>query len=237
MRSATTVEATPDAIEQDIAGARAMLAALEKHGISLKEVTDELVTDGVQQFADAFDKLFGAIARRRRALIEGDRGGLEIAPGFPEMKTAYEHELETSGARMGSFGGFGPATNRFGPGPTKTSGSAGCTSSSTNLADVDRLQGFAEDVKQRGFTDVVLLGMGGSSLGPEVLGETFGRPIRLAAFPHAGQHRSRADQGDRMCRQSRQDPLHCLFQIRQHAGTEHFHGLFPRPRRRGAGQG
>jgi len=30
-------------------------------------------------------------------------------------------------------------------------------------------------VKKRGFTDVVLLGMGGSSLGPEVLGETFGR--------------------------------------------------------------
>ena len=30
-------------------------------------------------------------------------------------------------------------------------------------------------MKQRGFTDVVLLGMGGSSLGPEVLGETFGR--------------------------------------------------------------
>ena len=40
---------------------------------------------------------------------------------------------------------------------------------------MDRLRGFAEEVKQRGFTDVVLLGMGGSSLGPEVLGKTFGR--------------------------------------------------------------
>ena len=30
-------------------------------------------------------------------------------------------------------------------------------------------------MKQRGFTDVVLLGMGGSSLGPEVFGKTFGR--------------------------------------------------------------
>ena len=30
-------------------------------------------------------------------------------------------------------------------------------------------------MRKRGFTDVVLLGMGGSSLGPEVLGETFGR--------------------------------------------------------------
>ena len=42
------------------------------------------------------------------------------------------------------------------------------------LADIDQLQSFAADVKKRGFTDVVLLGMGGSSLGPEVLGETFG---------------------------------------------------------------
>ena len=65
--------AIPDAIEQDIEGARAMLAELERHGISLKEITEELVTEGVQQFADAFDKLFGAIARRRRTLREGDR--------------------------------------------------------------------------------------------------------------------------------------------------------------------
>ena len=58
---------TPDAIEQDVDGARAMLAELEQHGISLKEVTDELVEDGVQQFADAFDKLLGAVAQRRRS--------------------------------------------------------------------------------------------------------------------------------------------------------------------------
>jgi transaldolase/glucose-6-phosphate isomerase len=43
------------------------------------------------------------------------------------------------------------------------------------LADVKRLRDFAKEVKQRGLSDVVLLGMGGSSLGPEVLGETFGR--------------------------------------------------------------
>lgn len=33
---------------------------------------------------------------------------------------------------------------------------------------------FAEDVRQAGFTDALLLGMGGSSLGPEVLAMTFG---------------------------------------------------------------
>jgi transaldolase/glucose-6-phosphate isomerase len=58
-------EATPDLIEQDVAGARAMLATLEQHGISLNDVTNELTRDGVQQFTNAFDKLFGALARHR----------------------------------------------------------------------------------------------------------------------------------------------------------------------------
>ena len=59
--------AKPGTIEQDIEGARAVLATLEQHGISLKEVTDELVIEGVQQFADSFDKLFGIIAKRKDA--------------------------------------------------------------------------------------------------------------------------------------------------------------------------
>ena len=39
---------------------------------------------------------------------------------------------------------------------------------------VDDLTGFADEVRDDGFTDVILLGMGGSSLGPLVLGRTFG---------------------------------------------------------------
>jgi transaldolase/glucose-6-phosphate isomerase len=69
----------PDAIEQDVSGARALLAELEENGVSLKDITDELVKDGVQQFEDAFDKLFGAIAKRRRTLHEGERPCLQIS--------------------------------------------------------------------------------------------------------------------------------------------------------------
>ena len=87
-------KATPDVIEQDVAGARAILAELEQHGISLKEITEELVSEGVQQFADSFDKLFGAIARRRRALREGDRAGFAIGLGSPELKAAFDAEME-----------------------------------------------------------------------------------------------------------------------------------------------
>ena len=40
---------------------------------------------------------------------------------------------------------------------------------------IARYQSFAQWVKGQGFVDAVVLGMGGSSLGPEVLAETFGK--------------------------------------------------------------
>ncbi|HLZ43262.1 MAG TPA: bifunctional transaldolase/phosoglucose isomerase [Candidatus Sulfotelmatobacter sp.] len=43
------------------------------------------------------------------------------------------------------------------------------------LAHLDQLQKLAKEVQSRGFEDVLLLGMGGSSLCPEVLRMTFGR--------------------------------------------------------------
>jgi transaldolase/glucose-6-phosphate isomerase len=60
-------EVKADAIEQGVEDARATLAALEQHGISLGDVTGELVIDGVKQFSDAFDKLLAAVARQSDA--------------------------------------------------------------------------------------------------------------------------------------------------------------------------
>src|SRR5947207_924100 len=51
----------------------------------------------------------------------------------------------------------------------------GWMSSPALMADsIDRLQTFATRVRADGFTDVVLLGMGGSSLAPEVLHKVIG---------------------------------------------------------------
>jgi transaldolase / glucose-6-phosphate isomerase len=43
------------------------------------------------------------------------------------------------------------------------------------LAELGPVEAFAEEVRGEGFADVVLLGMGGSSLAPEVLRRSFGR--------------------------------------------------------------
>jgi len=163
-----------DVIERDVEGARAMLAVLKEHGVSLNEVTEELITEGVQQFADAFDKLFGAIARRRRTLLEGDRTRLEIGPGSPEMKSAFGEEMEVW-RKEGLIRRLWAGDNSLWAERDEDKWVGWLHAVERELADVERLLDFAEEVKQRGFTDVVLLGMGGSSLGPEVFGETFGR--------------------------------------------------------------
>jgi transaldolase / glucose-6-phosphate isomerase len=171
----------PDAIEQHLAVARAILAELEQHGVSLKEVTDELVKEGVQQFAEAFDKLFGTIAKRRRTLLEDERAYLEIAPGSPEMKAAVDTEMEVW-RRDGRIRRLWAGNKSLWSGTDEDKWVGWLHIVEQELADLDRLRGLAEKVNQVGFTDVVLLGMGGSSLGPEVLGKTFGRQAGWPRF-------------------------------------------------------
>jgi transaldolase/glucose-6-phosphate isomerase len=52
-------------LEGGIDDARARLAALGRAGISLDEVTDRLLEDGVALFCQAFDRLIAALAERR----------------------------------------------------------------------------------------------------------------------------------------------------------------------------
>jgi transaldolase/glucose-6-phosphate isomerase len=166
-------QAVADVIEQDVDGARAVLTELEQHGISLAQVTTELVGEGVQQFADAFDKLFGAIARGRRAL-EGHHADFEFVPGSAEMKAAYQAGLETW-RKDGLIRRLWAGDQSLWTDADEDKWLGWLRIVEHECQDVSRLQEFAANVKDRGFTDVVLLGMGGSSLGPEVLSETFGR--------------------------------------------------------------
>jgi transaldolase/glucose-6-phosphate isomerase len=167
-------QVTPDAIERDLAGAREVLRALEKNGISLLDVTTELIEDGVRQFADSFDKLFATIARNRRTLIEGKHVSQEIAPGSSEMKAACENELE-AWRKDGRIRRLWAGDTSLWTETDENKWLGWLQVVDQEIDDVGRLQSFAADVKQRGFSDVVLLGMGGSSLGPEVLSESFGR--------------------------------------------------------------
>ena len=53
-------------IESDISGAEESLTALKTLGISLDEITHELVLDGIKKFEEAFENLLGGVAKRRQ---------------------------------------------------------------------------------------------------------------------------------------------------------------------------
>src|SRR6201985_1150739 len=58
-----------NSLEENVEDARHVLAELDKSGISLDAITAELVKDGVKQFADAADKLYGAVAHKRAVVL------------------------------------------------------------------------------------------------------------------------------------------------------------------------
>jgi transaldolase/glucose-6-phosphate isomerase len=52
-----------NSLTEDVPGAQKVMDNLAKAGISIKEVTDKLTTDGVKLFADAFTKLLAAVEK------------------------------------------------------------------------------------------------------------------------------------------------------------------------------
>jgi transaldolase/glucose-6-phosphate isomerase len=162
-----------DAIDQDLDGARAILAGLAEQGVSLETITAALVIDGVQQFADAFDKLFGSIAGHRREILGDPLPRLQIDPGSPEAKAAFDAEMEVW-RKDGRIRKLWVGDKALWTGTDEGQWSGWLNIVDQELADIAGLQAFAVEVRAKGYTDVVLLGMGGSSLGPEVLAETFG---------------------------------------------------------------
>jgi transaldolase/glucose-6-phosphate isomerase len=58
-------------LEEGVAEARQVMAALDRLGVSLDDITDKLTADGVRLFCDADDKLLGAIACKRATALAG----------------------------------------------------------------------------------------------------------------------------------------------------------------------
>lgn len=58
-----------NSLEDDLAGASAVIAALESLGISMKQVTQQLEDEGVKSFSDAFTVLLKAVDERAKAAV------------------------------------------------------------------------------------------------------------------------------------------------------------------------
>jgi transaldolase/glucose-6-phosphate isomerase len=165
-----------DSLEENIEDARDVLAELEKSGISLDAITRDLVKDGVKLFADAADKLYGAVAHKRAAVLGGgiDRQKLALGAGIDKsVEKITEQWRATAKIRR-----LWQKDNSVWTGDDEDKWLGWLHSPAE--ADIADYEDFARRVKGQHFTDAVVLGMGGSSLGPEVLAETF---PRKSGFP------------------------------------------------------
>jgi transaldolase/glucose-6-phosphate isomerase len=151
------------------------LAALAEAGINIDQVTDELLVEGVKQFEDALNRLLEGIEERREAVVTGrpptiqanTPSDLEQPVAERVKRTMDESVAQRVWRRDPSLWG--------GPGVPEIEDRLGwLTVSEPMLEQAPQLHEFAAACRADGFTDAVLLGMGGSSLGPEVIRRSFG---------------------------------------------------------------
>ena len=162
-----------DSLEQNIPDAERVLADLATSGISLDTITDALVEDGVKLFAEAFDKLLGAVAQKRAAILGSriDAQSIKLPAPIEKDAKALAEQWRASGTIRALWAR--DASIWTGTDESKWLGWLDVVAREQN--EIERYVAFSGWVKSKNFTDVVVLGMGGSSLGPEVLAETFGQ--------------------------------------------------------------
>jgi transaldolase/glucose-6-phosphate isomerase len=158
---------------ENVDAARATMLNLAKAGISMKEVTDQLVDDGMKLFADAFGKLLAAVEQTMKASPKSKMAmqTYSLPEGLGQAVKQTIDEWTSSGKirRLWAH----DATLWTGGDEAKWLGWLGVTED--QIAHANQLTDVAKDVQAEGFMHAVLLGMGGSSLCPEVLSKTFGK--------------------------------------------------------------
>ena len=162
-----------DSLEENIPEAKRVLADLAKSGISLDAITKQLVDEGVQLFADAFDKLLGAVAHKRAELLRGTIDAQSLTLGDRLAKAVGDGSEAWRAA--GTIRKLWARDKSIWTGADENKWLGWLDSVAAEQRKLGDYSDFSSWVKQQGFTDAVVLGMGGSSLGPEVLAKTYPR--------------------------------------------------------------
>jgi transaldolase/glucose-6-phosphate isomerase len=175
-------------LEQNIAEAEEVMAQLERLGISIDAVTAQLIEEGVQRFAEDFDKLLGAVARKRTALLGGrlDRQTIHVPPAMEKPLAA---ELE-AWRRDGRLRRLWAGDASVWTGADEASWLGWLDIVEVQRRRLGELRELGDSLAREKFSHAVLLGMGGSSLGPEVLAETFGARLLVLDSTDPAQIRS-----------------------------------------------
>lgn len=157
----------------DVEEAKAVLLALEQAGLSLNSITDRLLEEGLLSFRKAFDQLLVAVEQQARGEDSSRLNGCscrlptEVAAEVQASLTAWNDadRVRRLWDRDPSLWTDGDEHRWLG----------WLDITDQQLAHLPLLTNLAGETWRRGFTHVLLLGMGGSSLCPEVLKTTFGK--------------------------------------------------------------
>jgi transaldolase/glucose-6-phosphate isomerase len=166
-----------DTVRDDVDAAGRVVEELAQVGISMERVTQDLLTAGVRSFADSYDQLIARIAEKLGAMREGRgrRAVFHLALGGASIADVI---AETGRARVAERI-WNRDADLWKPGDAAHAAVIGNRLGWLDVPvamrqRVGELTAFAAEVREAGYRDAVLLGMGGSSLCPEVLRTSFG---------------------------------------------------------------
>jgi transaldolase / glucose-6-phosphate isomerase len=166
-----------NAIEKDIDQAQTHMDTLKELSIDFGKITDKLTSDGVDSFADSFKDLLSTIEKKKDEILEKMIRDLEIhfPPAIYQQyrKRLEMWENETAATRLWNkdFKLWKEKKEE----DKELSNRLGWLELPYVMQNaVEVLKEFSEEIRKE-FTHVILLGMGGSSLAPEVFFNTFGK--------------------------------------------------------------
>jgi transaldolase/glucose-6-phosphate isomerase len=159
-------------LETGLDDARMKLAKLKDLGVDLDAITQKLLDDGVAAFAKSFEALMASIAEKQDKLQAGWEP-LSVALG------EYQSPVDAALTEMKSEKIMGRIWAHdhtiWKPDPQEITNRLGWLHIAEVMKDnLPKLQRLTDAVQSEGFTHALVLGMGGSSLAPEVFRKTYG---------------------------------------------------------------
>jgi transaldolase/glucose-6-phosphate isomerase len=165
-------------LTEDVDAARDVMDGLAQTGISMNDVTDRLLAEGVQLFEDAFAKLLRAVEIQSKEAGAGKINRLTYT--LPEPLAAAVKDSLAEWRAQGKVRRLWGRDASLWTGKDEAHWLGWLGVTNDQLAHIERLSQLADVARDAGFSHVLLLGMGGSSLGPEVVKMTFGK---ITGFP------------------------------------------------------